>query len=248
MPVSWMFEARGRLGHRYIGRPTDSAQSAEDADRDESEEEDNQDHGPIAELWYHTGEDEISGYRWSALVLTVGFPEPQFSELIDACVSGRADTLVLECRGYAKTTAWGPQSARDLFLSAGESVRLRIKEATMSAPVLGHAPHSPATESGESGDRDADENEWDQEQHRKRATRYGRAGSALLIVTITVTVLSALFGAGAVVLLTIAILGGTAAFMATLSSIAAALTERLALLSEVMLQRGRPGKRRDAGT
>lgn len=230
-------EAHGRSGHPYIDGSVDSAPDAEDNERNYREHEDDEDRAPTAKLWYHSGEDD-SGYRWSALMLTVGFPEPQFSELVEACESGRADTLVLECSSfYAKTTGWAFGSARDLILSPGESVRLDIEEATMSAPVSAGASHSPAIESEENGARVADHNEWDRERNVSAPHTTTVAGPALLIATIAVSVLAALFGAGAVAVLTIAILGGIAALIATLSSIGIALTQRLTLLSEVNVER-----------
>jgi hypothetical protein len=230
-------EARDEYGHWYVERPTDSPLSTDETDRIETDNEDNEDPGAVADLWYHTGEDRFSGYGWSALVLTVGFPEPQFGELFDACVSGRADTLVLECSGYAKTTGWAFQSARDLIVSAGESVRLQINEATMSAPLREGALQ--ASEKVESASHAADGMEWDPERNVSTPRAPVRAGPALVTATITLSLLSALFGAGAVPVLTIAILGATAAIIATLSSFTAGVMERLSLLGEIMLQRGR---------
>jgi hypothetical protein len=152
-------DAIDRDGSRYI---EDSTESTKHDGQDDAEQQDVKDHGPVADLWYHTGGDETSGDRWSALVLTVGFPEPQFSELIDACASGRADTLFLECHCYAKSTGWAFQSARDMILSAGESVRLQIDEATMSAPVLAVAPQRRPIESGDNGGRKDNDNEQGQ--------------------------------------------------------------------------------------
>jgi len=235
-------EARDRFGYPYMTDSVESAQDDQDDDGDyEEHEEDEEDenHSPIVELWYHTGEDD-AGYRlWSALVLTVGLPEPQFSELIEACVAGRADTIVLECGCYANTTGWAFQTARDLILSPGESVRLPIDEATISGPVLTDAPASRASESGENGGHEAGDNEWDRERNESAPRATAGAGPALLIATTVVSVLAALFGAGAVLVLTIAVLGGTAALIATLTSIGIALTERSPLLSEVKLRRGR---------
>jgi hypothetical protein len=122
-------EARGRSGHRYVDDATDHDEDAVDDD----------DHSAVARLWFHSHADLV-GDRSAALVLTVGFPEPQFMELMDACVSGRADTINLECRCDANTTGWMIQSARDLILLPGEALRLHIDEATMSGPVTSLQP------------------------------------------------------------------------------------------------------------
>lgn len=219
-------EARDRYDYPYIDRSAGSA---------ENHEED--DHGPVADLWYHTGEDD-TGYRWSALVLTVGFPEPQFSELMDACISGRADTLVLECGFYAKTTGWALQSARDLILSPEESVRLHIEEATMSAPVLTGATARAARVKEGDGEDASHDGGWDRERDQSVPLAIGPWGHVLLGATITVSGLLALFGAGAGVVLIIAILGVAAALIATLRAIGNNIIVRLTLLSERKVQGG----------
>lgn len=220
-------DARGRSGHPYIERTTESG------------EDDDENRGPVADLWYHTGEDD-SGYRWSALVLTVGFPEPQFSELVDACESGRADTVVLECSCRAGTTGWAFQSPRDLVLLSGDSVRLHIDKATASAPVLTGTSASLAREGLDDHDDGPDDVEWGRggEESLQKSGAPGGPGLLVLAATIAVALVSALFGAGAIAVLTIAILGGTAALIATLLSIGRVLIERLTSLAEVVLQRG----------
>lgn len=117
-------EARGQSGRRYVDGVTEHGEDAVDDD----------DRCAVAQLWFHSHTD-LTGYTSAALVLTVGFPEPQFTELLDACVSGRADTINLECRCDANTTGWMIQSARDLILSPGETLRLHIDEATISGAV-----------------------------------------------------------------------------------------------------------------
>lgn len=222
-------DARGLSGDPYIDRATDSVADDEEEDP-----------GPVADLWYHTGE-ELSGYRWSALVLTVGFPEPQFSEIVDACEAGRADTVVLECSCRAGTTGWAFQSPRDLVLSSGESVRLHIDEATVSTPVLtGTSASSARKEHDDHGDG-PDDVEWGRGREGSLPKSGAPKGPGLLVLTATIAVslLSALFGAGAIAVLTIAILGGTAALIATLLSIGRVLIEWLTSLAEVVLQRGR---------
>jgi hypothetical protein len=229
-------DARDEFGYRYIERAADSPQSAEEVDPDAEHEEDH-DLGPVADLSYHAREDGFSGYRWSAFVLTVGFPEPQFSELVDACVAGRADTLVLECSGNANTTGWAFQSARDLIVSAGEPVRLRIEAATVSAPVCKSGIYSQASDNIESAGREAEEEEWGLERsvHTPRAP--AKVGLTLLTAAIAISLVSALFGADAVSVLTIGILGAAAALIATVSSLTTGVLERLAVLADVMLQR-----------
>lgn len=222
-------ESRDRYDHPYVDRTVDSS-----GDHEEEAQ------GPVADLWYHTGDD--AGYRsWSALVLTVGVPEPQFSELVDVCESGRADTVVLGCSCRAGTTGWAAfQSPRDLVLSSGESVRLQIDEASVSTPVMAPTPGSSASEKRSDRGEGSVDDESDRELNEKPPgeTASVRRGLVVLAATVTVSLLSALVGASAIVALTIAILGGTAALITTLGSIGSAHIQRLTLLSLMGAQRG----------
>lgn len=109
----------------------------------------------------------------------------------------------------------------------------------MSAPVREGALYSPARENPQGAGQEAEEKDWDSERNVNNPRAPARAGPALLTATIAVSLISALFGADAVAVLAIAVLGATAALIATLSSLTTGAMERLSLFGDVLRRRGR---------
>jgi hypothetical protein len=205
-------DARDEQGHRYIGEHSDP--DGEDlADGDGVEEGEN--HPALAQLWYHS----------YALVLDIGLSEPQFSDLLEACVSGRADTISLECSCYAYTTGWAFQSARDIVLSPGETVRLNVAEASASG-LVPTARSVPALSVNEDDDK-AQVAEWQQDRDNHARVPSGASAYVILVATLMICVFAAFLGAGSAIVVTIAVLGGTMALIGVLRSVEKAIVERL---------------------
>jgi hypothetical protein len=199
-------------GQRYIGE--DSGLDGDELTDDEEDGE-GENHAVLAQLSYHP----------YAVVLDVGLLQPQFNDLIEASVSGRADTINLECRCHAYTTGWGFGSARDMVMSPGETVRLNVSEATTSVlvPTARSAPPSAATDDDDEAQIADRRLDLDHNAHASN----GASGYAIVVATLVISIVLAFLGASSVVVLIIAVLGATTGVIGTLHSVAKTIVERL---------------------
>lgn len=206
-------EARDDYGYPFIGDSRDPTSSTNDGELDNEAGAEEERDAPVAELWHHIHEDALQTYSRSLLVLTVAFPEPQLSDLIEACESGRAETLLLECGGYAKAATWAFTSAREIILDRDETLGLLVEDATIISPVVTGEAANAASSTECSGEHQPQSSELAPDD--RNLPRGGSAASyTLLGTTSALCILSSLFGAGAIAVLTIAVLGGTAALIA----------------------------------
>lgn len=225
-------DATDRLGYRYVDEPSHSPNNG--AGQEETDES-----GALAVLWHHASEDRYSGERWAALVLTIGFHEPHFSELVKACESGLADTLILECRAYAMTTGALLESPRDLIVSAGDTVRLDIDEAVVSVPV-GRRYQDASRGSVKELGSDESADSWNAERAVDAVGPSRLAGPAFLFATTALALSCGIAGFSGLAVLGIVIVGCTSALIATLSSSTAHVVGSLEVLLRALRQRKAP--------